>query len=126
MPLTENIKQTRRNLFKKETTFLPREIKDYKANRAEEILNTTITYKGNIYEIDEVSMDRFDRVIDLANWKYNQTVASGVPPSDAYQYIYLNNTVIWKTYDNQFVEINIESICELQELALNNLQKIWG
>lgn len=125
MPITEYKKQTRKNMFSKKVEFSQPKIEDYKAYRSEEVLTTTVNHAGYTFEVDEASMDRFDRVIDMANWKYNQAVAQGMAPTDAYSYVYQNNSVTWKTYDNQFVSITIETICELQELALNNLQQIW-
>lgn len=36
-----------------------------------------------------------------------------------------DTTVNWKTYDNKFVVLTVENICEIQAIALNNLNKIW-
>jgi len=125
MPLDETVVQVSTDLFKKNVKFVQPDIEGSKAKRTEEIFNTTIELNGHTFEVDESSMDRFDRVIGLANYKFNQTIAAGIPASQAYQVIYQQNTIIWKTHHNEFVEITIENICQLQELALTNLQKIW-
>lgn len=125
MPLNETVTQITPNLFRKKTEFVEAIIEGPKARRTEEILTTTIELNGHTFEVDEASMDRFDRVIGLANYKFNQTIASGITAAQAYQAIYQQNTIIWKTHHNEFVEITIENICQLQELALTNLQQIW-
>lgn len=97
-----------------------------KAERAEALLTSTTTANGIEFDIDEKSIDRMDRVVDIANWKYNKAVAEGATPAQAYQAVYKDIIIPWKTADNQFVDIPVETICFVQEAALNNMNTIWA
>ncbi len=126
MPLNEYKKQTGKNIFSKKVEFTTPKVEAYKAYRSEEVLNTTLDYGGNTFNVDEASMDRFNRVIAIASWKFNQTLATEeISLAQAYSNVYQSGIVTWKTHDNQFVELTIENICEIQELALQSLQQTW-
>lgn len=112
-------------MFSKKVFFETEPVVGRKAHRSEEVVQSTITVNGITFDADESSMDRMDRVIDLANWKYNQQIALGVTPSDAYASTYSATTIPWKTADNQLINISVETICKAQELALENLAAIW-
>lgn len=125
MPIQESIKPTGNSLFSRHVQYTESVIDGNKALRTEEIATTTVDLLGHTFEVDEASMDRFDRVISFATYKFNQALAAGMPASQAYAAVYQQNSVTWKTHNNDFVEITIENICQLQELALTNLQQIW-
>ncbi|WP_027854437.1 hypothetical protein [Marinobacterium litorale] len=105
--------------------YKPPVLEGTKALRAEESLNQTVTVDGFTFQTDEESMDRMDRVVDIANWKFNQAVAQGATATEAYNAVYLGNTVPWKTADNNMGQFTIELICRVQEQALNLLGETW-
>jgi hypothetical protein len=122
--LHESMKQTSTSVFQKKAVYIEVPPEGRKAYRADEVGKQTVTVAGLSFDADETAMDRIDRVIDLANWKFNQLTASGVSASDAYAAIY-NTQVPWKTADNNLVQITVETLCQVQELAVNSLATIW-
>lgn len=105
--------------------FVPEEETGNRALRSEETTKQTVTVGSDTFDAREIDMDRMDRVVDIANWQYNRAVANGTSPADAYAQIYQNTTIPWKTADNVFGNFPIETICEAQEKALNQLASIW-
>ena len=95
-----------------------------KAFRAEAVRSSTVTAGGYQFDADEASMDRMGRVVDLANWKFNQALAAGTPASDAYQAVY-TTPVPWKTYDNQVVMVSVETLCQAQDAAVRLMGETW-
>ena len=126
MPLKTSAINTGRNLFKKHAEYKQPTLENAKAYRAEDVQTATITYNGHRYNADEDSMNRLDRVVDVANWKYNKAVASGLSSADAYKSVYIGTSISWKSADNDWVTLTIEQLCEIQEFALNNLESIWN
>lgn len=118
------MKQTTPGVFQKHTAYVEQHPEGHKAYRAHEVAKQIVTVDGITFNADEVAMDRMDRVIDLANWKFNQATASGVSVSDAYAQVYTMQ-IPWKTADNRLVQVTIETLCRAQELAINSLAAIW-
>lgn len=114
-----------RNLYKNNAEFYEPTYRDNKAYRAEDVLNAEVTVNNITFDADEGSMDRLDRVIDLANWKFNQAVAAGQTYADAYTAVYQNTMVGWKSADNTFVNVSVETLAQVQEAAMNQLSVIW-
>ena len=112
--------------YKKEAKFSEPVQEGKKALRSEEMLNATVEIDGKVFNSDEDSMNRLDRVIDVANWKYNQAIAGGATNATAYDQVYVQQTVNWKTADNQWLTFPVETLCKVQEKALLNLETIWG
>lgn len=83
--------------------------------RDEDLAKSVITYKELQFDADEAAMDRFNRLISLANAKFNLT-------SDPTVY---ETTIAWKTRDNQFHSITVKDMIAIQEQCLLNLQNIW-
>lgn len=113
------------NFYVKKFNFTENPVTGLRAVRSEEILNQTVTYNGMEFDADETAMDRMDRIVDIANWKYNSAIAQGMTPADAYQAVYNDNTVPWKLSNNTFVTVSIDTLCHVQELALNKLGETW-
>lgn len=90
----------------------------------EKELNAQITTLREVrFNVDEVAMDRFNRLICLANAKYNQAILSGVSAQEA-SAIY-KTRFQWKSADNEFVEISIQDMCELLENGMRQMQVLW-
>ena len=96
-----------------------------KALRTNEIVTSIVEIEGVRFNSDENSVNRMDRVIELANWKFNQAIASGVSVSEAYASVYVQALVPWKNADNAFVSVSVETLCKVQELGLHKLSEIW-
>lgn len=96
-----------------------------KAYRADELDHVVVTVNGNLFDGGEQSMDRMDRLIDVANFKYNKAIYDGATPAQAYEQVYQQYIVPWKTNDNQFIEVNIETLAAVQEQALNEMSSLW-
>ena len=125
MPINSVINRRTKGFYSKSRLFTPKPIKDAKALRQEDIITSSVEVDGVIYNSDEDSMNRMDRVITVANWKFNQLISSGTSLQDAYKQAYLDNLVPWKLYHNECVQVTIETLCKVQEKALHNLNSLW-
>lgn len=117
--------QKDRKVYIKKTQFQPDSVEGNRALRSEEVLKAQVAVDGYVFDADENSMDRLDRVVDIANWRFNKAIAEGASSADAYAQVYLSTMVPWKTSDNQFGYFSVELLCRVQELALNQLAVIW-
>ena len=95
-----------------------------KKQRAQELVSSTVVVNSIEYDADETAMDRVDRILTLANWKFNQAVAGGMAAPEAYAAVY-KTTVVWKGNDNKFHESKIETLAAAQESAINNMKTVW-
>lgn len=86
----------------------------------------TVTDVDGEFEADTVSINYFAAVLALANSKYNQAVASGVAPADAYAAVYQTNTIPWKLKDNTVKNISVEKFITLLENSMNGVAAIVG
>jgi hypothetical protein len=95
-----------------------------KKQRERELTSSSVVVNSIEYDADETAMDRIDRILTLANWKYNQAVAGGMSPVEAYAAVY-KTTITWKGRDNEFHDIQIESLAKAQEAAINKMKTVW-
>ena len=126
MALKKSLLKTGRNLFKSHPTFYEESIEGQRAYRAEEVKTSTVTVDGVTFDADETSMDRMDRIVDIANWRYNRLVAKDqVDQESAYDQVYVDTQIPWKTANNVLATVSVETICKAQELALYQLSEVW-
>lgn len=123
--LKQEIKTVSETFFTKEVRYEPELYKGFKAFRAEEIDSLTVSEGGYVFEANEKSMDRMDRVVDIANWEFNRAVSMGLDPANAYSQIYQQTFLPWKMTDNTINIIPVEMICNAQKKALYNLANVW-
>lgn len=112
-------------LFSSQKVYKESETVGSRALRSEEVVSSFVEVEGVKYNTDEASMDRLDRVITIAGYKFNQAIASGVSPTEAYTVVY-GTAIGWKSYDNEFVLVPISTLAVVQEAALNKLNEIWA
>lgn len=124
MPIIERLEKRSDILFSRQSVFVNDEVVGRKAYRADEVSKAVVEVAGMLFDADEGSMDRMDRVIDLANWKFNKATAAGLSASDAYQLVYMT-LIPWKTADNRLVQITVEILCEAQDAAVNQMGEVW-
>ena len=124
MPIKEEVTATDGIVFNKKLSYFEPPVTGKKAHRADEVSKAVVEAAGMLFDADEGSMDRMDRVIDLANWKFNKATAAGLSASDAYQLVYMT-LIPWKTADNQLVQITVETLCEAQDAAVNQMGEVW-
>ena len=127
MPVISKMEKIKKGMFKKTALYESKAPKDSKAYRAEDVATSYVTHAatGYTFNTDEDSMNRLDRVIAVAGWLFDKAVAQGSSVQDAYDAVYKNRVIPWKTFDNQVVNCSIETLCEVQEEALNKLNEIW-
>lgn len=111
-------------VFKKHIEFQEEPAIGKKALRSEEVLNTIVEVDGMQFNADEMSMDRIDRLISLAGWKFDQAIKV-LSSEDAYNAVYLGIEVPWKLATDNLVVVNIEQLCRVQEISLNLLGATW-
>lgn len=117
--------QVSKFLFKNESTYESNPIEGKKAHRTDELFNSYVEVGGVKFDANEEAMDRIDRVLDVANFKFNRAIAQGNTATAAYDEFYIQTTLAWKSYDNKFVNVNIETLASVQELALQKMSQIW-
>lgn len=111
-------------IYTKKVTFeeLPPEGK--KAYRADELRSQRITVGANTFDADEKAMDRIDRIITVANWKFNNAISMGLPSDVAYAAVYTTE-LPWKDADNNMVNVTVETLCQVQEASLEGMKNLW-
>jgi len=84
-------------------------------------------------ELDNIKFDanvnalgNMNAVVNLANWNFNKLLANGIAPEDAYEDIYINMQIKWKTADNNVVPITIEVVCNALEKGIKTVAEIVG
>ena len=100
------------------------ELEGNKALRQDKLDTSYVTINGVEYDADEKSLDRMNRIVALANWKYNQGVASGIAPAIVYDTVY-KQTVVWRGRDNLDHNVQIESIAEALYIGMENMSTLW-
>ncbi len=112
-------------LYRKDYTFIPDTVKGNKAQRTEVVYTSTVTYNSWVFDADEDSMNRMNRYIQIANYKFNYDISNDKTTSEAYRDNYLMTYVDWKLADNSVESINIEQLVAVYQLAVDNMSNIW-
>jgi hypothetical protein len=123
--IKKEITKISKSFFKKTEFYDPPLYEGFKAYRAQEIDSLTVSYGGYTFEANERAMDRMDRVVDIANWEFNKAVSQGMPPANAYATVYEDTYLPWKMTDDTINSVTVETICNAQRLALNELANVW-
>lgn len=92
------------------------------AARDNEISLSTVTYKNIILAADESSMARMNRIVTTYNYKFNNRLANGIIPSEAFK-VY-DETVQWKAKDKVYHTFTIREIFTILELAMSRYEQI--
>jgi len=101
-------------------------IKQAKIAKSKALDELVVTHNTVAYDADGRAIGNMSAVMGVANFKYNQAVASGVNPAEAYQLIYKDTKIWWKGADNEPHEVMIESVCEALEKSMNGVSDILG
>jgi hypothetical protein len=125
MPVVKKKEQTSNSMFNITAEYVEPTYTFTKAYRAEELEKSVVEHNGHLFNADERSMDRIDRLVDIANFKYNQAIYQGLSANTAYESVYQNQYIPWKTDDNQFIQVNIETLASVQEKALTKMSELW-
>lgn len=112
-------------LYTKDFTFTQDAITGKKAQRTELIYTSTVTYGGWEFDADEESMNRMNRYIQLANYKFNYDISNDKDMAEAYRDNYMNTTLNWKLTDNSIQQVNIEQLIAVFKLATDNMASKW-
>lgn len=123
--LKEFMQTTDTQQFTKNARFEKPPEEGMKAYRANTVDTSFVTVDGIEYDSNEIAMDRMARVLSTAAWRYSQALASGMEQAVAYQAVYINNTIPWKSKNNTFQLLTIEKLAEVQEASLNQLAATW-
>lgn len=97
--------------------------KEVKTKALEELV---ITHNTVAYDANGRAIGNMSAVMGVANFKYNQMVASDALPSDAYNFVYKDTKIWWKGADNQPHEVMIESVCEALQKSMTEVSNILG
>lgn len=122
--ITERMRKQGKGFYKKEVEFSEPTEKGKRAYRANEVLQAVVEVDNLQFNADEKSMDRIDRVVEVANAKFARALAQGVSPTDAYEEVY-GTEVPWKSADNVFHQVTVETLCLVQEKALEHMNMVW-
>ena len=84
-----------------------------------------IEVNGVSYDGDTVSINYMSSVVAIANFKFNQAIALGMTPTEAYDEVY-KQTIGWKGADNEVHQVQGESVAEALEEAMGAVANIVG
>jgi hypothetical protein len=116
----------RPHMYKMVSTFSePATLTGPKAERANTVYTSIVTYDGMEFDSDEKSMDRMSRYIQVASQTYIRGFAGSMTKSTAYTAAYVDSTVEWKIANNTIVTLTIEQLVEIYELAVRSMQHNW-
>jgi hypothetical protein len=101
----------------------PVPLKGRKAKKVFKKLTAIIEVDGYRFQADDGSINYMSSVLAIANFKFNQAIANGVSPTDAYTTIY-KQTIPWKDATNVFREITIEDIGNNLQIAMKKVKEI--
>lgn len=106
------------------TTIQGKNIINNQKNERNNLLNNQLTSLNNYsFNINEDSMNRFNRILSLTNFKYNKLIFEGSSIEDAFK-VY-NSKINWKSDSGEFVELSILQLAELLEIGINDMQTLW-
>lgn len=105
-------------------------IKEYttytKAVKVKELDELIIEHNTVAYDANGKAIGNMAGVVALAGFKFNKAIAEGTSPAVAYQAIYKDTTIGWKTVDNSISMVQVESVCEALEKSMIKLSEIIG
>lgn len=122
--LEEKMVKSPNGVFKKHAKFASSPEKGNKAYRANDLQQSIVTVDNINFNADEKSMDRIDRVVEMANFQFNKALSQGKSATDAYESVY-NRELIWKSADNIIHTVSVETLAAVQEKALMNMEEKW-
>ncbi len=96
-----------------------------KENKDLLISQSTAEVHTILYDIDEKSMDRMNRIVSLANAEYNYRVSVGETLASAYEASYKTQTVDWTGADDKPHKVMVESIVQALRAGMINMGEIW-
>lgn len=96
-----------------------------KQNKDLLISKSTAEVHTILYDTDEKSMDRMNRIVSLANAEYNYRVSVGETPASAYEASYKTQTVDWTGADDKPHKVMVESIVQALRVGMTNMGEIW-
>jgi len=94
--------------------------------KKEQLDKLVITTNTVAYDANGKAIGNMSAVVGLANFKFNQALASGIAPDIAYQSVYKDVKVGWKGADNIVHMVQIESIAEALEAGMQEVAKVLG
>ncbi|MDA3967370.1 hypothetical protein [Helicobacter sp. WB40] len=107
--------------------FYDREFKEWqpiKKQRDNALQVLKIGLNGIILDANEEAMNRINRILSVANVKFNKELSKGTNATLAYESIY-HSKIEWKDSKNKFVEVSVEYLAEFLELALFEQNRLW-
>ena len=97
-----------------------------KGQRGIEMIAQTVTVNGIVYNADETSLDRMNRLVSLANMEFNYRLSLGETPSVAYANVYTNQSVSWVGADNIPHTVQYSSIAEALKQGMLAMGVVWA
>lgn len=82
-----------------------------------------VTLNSVTLDADIVSLGLMSNVISLANFKYNNLVAGGMLPEDAYRVAY-KSEITWRNSDNENSSVQVETIAEILEIGMQEVGNV--
>jgi len=101
-------------------------VEQAKVDKDKALDELVITHNTVAYDANGKAIGNMSAVMGVANFKYNQMLASDFLPSDAYQAIYKETKIWWRGADDKAHEVMIESVCEALELSMLGVSDILG
>lgn len=100
-----------------------------KTQKAKELNELVINHNTVFYDANQESIGNMGTVISIANATFNKAISVGIEGNvmtltDAYNYVYKEQTVAWKGADNKGHTIQLESLVEASQKAMTKKAEI--
>lgn len=91
-----------------------------KINRANEIANAVVSYRGITFDADENAIARMSSRLSLYNFKFNQLLSLGKSTTEAYR-VY-SDRLLWRGTDKKSHDISVEELAFILQLAMSKIE----
>ena len=86
----------------------------------------TITANTVAFDANGKAIGNMGAVLAVANFKFNQALAIGVPADIAYRSIFKDTKIGWKGADNAVHVVQIETVAEALEKSMHAVAEVLG
>lgn len=94
-----------------------------KTGKDKQLDELVVTTNQVPFDANNTSLNYMSSVLAVANFKYNQAVASGTSATVAYDATY-KTVISWRNADNSVSNVQLETVAEALEDAMNEIKLI--
>jgi len=118
-------KSTNNFITRKVVEYVEDTLLDRKAIKQQAKNDLVVNVNSVPFDGDTASINYMSSVVALANAKFNQALAAGATPDEAYELIY-KTTIKWKNANNTISNVQVETIVKALEDTMNEVASVIG